>query len=141
MAHELTLDIIKASAKSQDKVFRASDFLTSKEREELRESNARGKKTRKPYNAVDAIEAEIIARFGWATYKAWAGFEIDNAQMLKWLAAERARERAHLLPLEVVITASVAGANHPHKGHAPKTLKQAIKLVKEEARRAQGDQL
>lgn len=142
MAHgTLTLDAVKASAKNQGRVFRASDFLTKEEQQELRESNARGKKIRKPYGAIDALEAEIIARFGWTTYKAWANFEIDNAQMLKWLAAERARDRAKILPLEVIITASVAGANHSHKGKAPKSLKNAIKVVKEEARRAQGDQI
>ncbi len=137
----LTLDTIKNSANSQAKIFRASDFLTKKELDELHESNARGKRIRKPYSSIDAIEAEILARFGWEAYKAWADFEISNAQMIKWLAAERARDRAHLLPLEVVITASVAGANHPHRGKAPKSLKQAIKVVKEEARRAQGDQV
>lgn len=141
--HEpLTLDAIKASPKmTEGRVFRASDFLTKQEQQELHESNARGKKIRRPYTNIDALEAEILARFGWTAYKAWQNMEISNGQMLKWLAAERAREHGRLLPLEIVITASVAGANHGHKGKAPKSLKQAIKFVKEEARRAGGDQI
>lgn len=140
--HEtLTLDTVKAKAKGQGRVFRASDFLTADEKKELRASNARGKRIRKPYNAIDAMEAEILARFGWQAFEAWQQMKISNNQMLRYLAAERARERGHLLPLEIIITASVAGANHGHKGKAPKSLKQAIKLCKEEARRAGGDQI
>ena len=119
-APELNLKKVKETA--QVKTFRASDFLTEQQIEEVHESNLQGKKTLK-YNVIDAYIAEIIARFGYDTYIAWKNGEISEENMVKFIEAERAREVRNRLMIENIIVASVAGANNATKGgHMPKTL-------------------
>ena len=133
---ELTLDMVKETAKV--KSFRASDFLTDEEMEEVHQSNLKGKKAGK-FNQIDAYIAEIIARFGYDTYVAWKFGEISELNMAKYVEAERARDARNRLMIENVIVASVAGANNPTKGgHAPKSLKTAIKMLKSEQKLAEG---
>lgn len=134
---ELTLKKAKETAKV--KSFRASDFLTDEEVEEVHTSNIKGKK-RTSFDAIDAYIAEIIARFGYDTYVAWKFGEIDEAHMLKYIEAERAREARNRLMIENIIVASVAGANNPTKGgHMPKSLKTALKMLKNENKIAGGN--
>lgn len=133
---ELTLNNVKKAAKV--KTFRASDFLTEEQIEEVHESNIKGKKSA-TFDRIDAYIAEIIARFGYDTYVAWKFGEIDEVHMAKFIAAERAREARARLRLENIVVAAVAGANNPIKGgHAPKSLKTAIKMLKNEEKLAKG---
>lgn len=135
-APELTLDNAKKAAKV--KTFRASDFLTKEEMDEVHESNIKGKKNEN-FDVIDAYIAEILARFGYDTYVAWKFGEIDERHMMKYIEAERAREARNRLMIENVIVASVAGANNPTKGgHPPKSLKTAIKMLKHEQKLAKG---
>lgn len=135
-APELTLNSVKETAKV--KAFRASDFLTKNEIEEVHESNIRGKKRNK-FDKIDAYIAEIIARFGYNTYTAWKYGEINELDMAKYIEAERAREARSRLMLESIAVAAVAGANHPTKGgHTPKSLNTAIKMIKKEQQLAEG---
>lgn len=134
MAHELTLNNVKAKVREH----RASDFLSDEQQEEVKKSNVKGNNSAK-YSAVDAYIAEIIARFGYGAYMAWKNGEIDETTMAKFVIAERARETRNRLKLENIIVASVYGANHPTKqGHAPKSLKTAIKMLKSEEKLAKG---
>lgn len=134
-APELTLNKVKNDAKVRN--FRASDFLTKEEIDEVHESNIKGKKH--SYNVIDAYIAEIIARFGYEAYVAWKFGEIGEEQMAKYIEAERAREVRNRLSIESIILASVAGANNPTKtGHMPKSLKSAIKMLKNEEKLAKG---
>lgn len=135
-APDLTLKEVRETANV--KVSRASDFLTNEQMEEVHASNIKGKKT-SAYNEVDAYIAEIIARFGYDSYVAWKFGEISEINMAKYIEAERAREARNRLRLENIIVASVAGANrHTKSGHAPKTLKTAIKMLKSEEKIAKG---
>lgn len=135
-APELTLDNARKAARV--KTFRASDFLTKEEMDEVHESNIKGKKNEN-FDVIDAYIAEILARFGYDTYVAWKFGEIDERHMMKYIEAERAREARNRLMIENVIVASVAGANNPTKGgHPPKSLKTAIKMLKHEQKLAKG---
>lgn len=129
MTPELTLNEVKKTARTRE--HRASDFLSKADMESVHKANAKGKKT--TFTAIDAYIAEIIARFGYDTYKAWKNGEISEEHMLRYLRAERTREVQQRAIMEAVIVASVAGANHPTKtGGAPQSLKNAIKLIKKE---------
>ncbi|WP_407457168.1 hypothetical protein [Fibrobacter sp.] len=133
---ELTLKQVKETAKV--KTFRASDFLTDEQIEEVHESNIRGRK-QTSFNEIDAYIAEILARFGYDTYVAWKFGEISEENMAKFIKAERAREARNRLKIENIIVASVSGANNPTKtGHAPKSLKMATKMLKSEEKIAKG---
>lgn len=133
---ELTLNKVKEDVKVRN--FRASDFLTQEQMDEVHESNAKGKKSHS-FDVVDAYIAEILARFGYDTYVAWKFGEISEEQMVRYIEAERARETQNRLKLEHIIVASVAGANRPTKtGHLPKSLKTAIKMLKNEEKLAKG---
>ena len=135
-APELTLNKVKNNAKVRN--FRASDFLTEEEVEEVHESNIKGRKNTS-FDSIDAYIAEIIARFGYDTYVAWKFGEINELQMAKYIEAERVRETRNRLKLENIIVASVAGSNNPSKGgHMPKSLKAAIKMLKNEEKIAKG---
>lgn len=135
-APELTLNEIKKTARV--KSFRASDFLTDEQIDEVHESNIKGKKNTS-FDIIDAYIAEIIARFGYDTFVAWKFGEIGEEQMAKYIEAERVREIRSRLMIENVIVASVAGANNPTKGgHMPKSLKSAIKMLKKEQELAKG---
>ncbi len=133
---ELTLENVKKTARV--KTFRASDFLTDEQMDEVHKSNLKGKKNTS-FDQIDAYIAEIIARFGYETYVAWKFGEISEINMAKYIEAERAREARNRLRLENIIVASVSGANNPTKsGHAPKSLKTAIKMLKSEELLAKG---
>lgn len=133
---EITLKQAQETAKVKN--FRASDFLTKQQKEEVVMSNFKGKKNTR-FDKVDAYIAEIIARFGYDTYVAWKFGEIDEKHMIKYIEAERAREAQNRLKIENVLVAAIAGANNPTKsGHAPKSLKAAIKMLKNEEKLAKG---
>ena len=135
---ELKLQKVKETAVKRE--FRASDFLTDEQMEEVHRSNARGKK-KAGFDDIDAYVAEILARFGYQAYLAWKCGDISAENMAKFIQAERAREVRYRLGLENIIVASVAGANNPTKGgHAPKSLKTAIKMLKREENIAKGVQ-
>lgn len=135
---ELTLQNVKQKV-TQVREFKTSDFLTDDEINEVKESNIKGKKS-VGYDEIDAYIAEIIARFGYNTYIAWKNGEIDEERMIKYIQAERAREIRNRLTLESLIVSVVAGANNPTKnGHAPKSLKTAIKILKSEHKLAEGN--
>jgi hypothetical protein len=140
-AEKTTLKSIKSSPKMAEQHYRPSDFLSQSDIDELHEANARGGKISKPYDEIDAFEAEILARFGWQTYKAYLSGEADIGQLAKYIAAERARDAQNRYNLECIIVSSVAGANRPRKhGGAPQSLKKAIDIVKAEYKRAKGAQ-
>ena len=139
-APEMTLNGVQKALqeKQKAKTFRASDFLTQEQVEEVHKSNIKGKK--RSYNVIDAYIAEIIARFGYDTYVAWKNGNIDEQTMIRYVEAERAREISKNLALETIIIASIAGSNHPTKnGHPPKSLKTAINVLKKEQEKAKGD--
>lgn len=140
-AEKTTLKSIKSSPKMAEQHYRPSDFLSQSDIDELHEANARGGKISKPYDEIDAFEAEILARFGWQTYKAYLSGEADIEQLAKYIAAERARDAQNRYNLECIIVSSVAGANRPRRhGGAPQSLKKAIDIVKAEYKRAKGAQ-
>ena len=148
-AEKPTLKNIKRSPKLAEQHFRPSDFLTKQQQDELREANARGRTIMRPYDEVDAFAAEVLARFGWHTYRAWKTQERDERgqiimttdQLFKYIAAERARTTAESLPLQYTVVGAMAGANHPTKHkNAPKTLKNTIKFLKEQQKKAKGAQ-
>ena len=133
---DLTLDKVKETAKV--KTFRASDFLTDEQLEEVKIANIKGKK-KSSFDAIDAYIAEIIARFGYNTYLAWKSGEITEIQMARYVEAERSRDAQQRLMIENIIVASMAGANQPTKnGQAPKSLKSAIKMLQNEQNLAKG---
>lgn len=132
------LTLAKAKETVGVREHRVSDFLTREEVEEVRQTNAKGKKE-EGFDVVDAYIAEMIARFGYDTYMAWKAGDISEEQMLKYIQAERVREIASSLPLKSLILAVGAGANQPTKsGHAPKSLKTAVEILKKEQNRAKG---
>ena len=135
-APELTLDNARKAAKV--KTFRASDFLTKEEMDEVHESNIKGKKNEN-FDVIDAYIAEILARFGYDTYVAWKNGDISEEKMVKLVQAERVREVKNRLALESIIVGSMAGANNPVHGHAPKSLKAAFNIIKSERKFAEGN--
>lgn len=130
--HEITLASVRENdLPNAGQYFRASDFLSETEKEQLHAANAKGKEPEKPYDRVDAYEAELLARFGWQAYKAWLDGELDEALAARMMAAERDRERQTLEPILAMIYAANAGANNPadKNGHAPKTLRIAHEIL------------
>lgn len=140
-AESISLKEARKSPKLRERHFRPSDFLTTRQMDELHESNARGGRIERPFDEIDALSAEILGRFGWETYQAWLHGEIAQDRIMRYLAAERARKTAELYNLEALIVSSVAGANHPGKGgRTPKSLKQAIDVLRSEYKRSRGAQ-
>lgn len=136
-----TLNSIKSSPKLTEQHFRPSDFLTSSEMDELAEANANRGHINKPFDEIDAFEAEILARFGWQAFQAYQSGDLPLRQVLKYIAAERARDASDRYNIECVILSANAGANNPSKhGKAPKSLKKAVDIVKAEYKRAKGAQ-
>lgn len=140
-ASELTLNEVKKTAKPVVNTIRVSDFLTSEQKANIyqaREEKAVTAKIR-GYDAVDAYSAEILGRFGYEAWQAWQCGQIRQDKMAKMILAERARDKQSLLGLEGLILAVGAGANRPTRsGHAPKSLKNAIKIFKSEQKQAKG---
>lgn len=141
MHEKLTLNNVKKSSKLTEKVFRASDYLSEEELNEVHESNARGKRIERPFDDIDAFGAEILARFGWQAYQAWLSGEFAMDKALRFVAAERARDKQALLNLEGIIITANYGANNADKhGKLPSTLKRATELYQKEIKQAQGAQ-
>lgn len=140
-AEKNTLKSIQSSPKVAGQNFRPSDFLSQSEIDELHEANANRGKIDKRYDDVDAFESEILERFGWDTFQAYQNDTISIEQVSRYIFAARARDAADRYALESLIVAAVAGANNPNKhGKAPKSLKQAVDIVKTEYKRAKGAQ-
>lgn len=139
-APELTLNKVKEDAKSITRVRRVSDFLSNEKKVELKMAQeARSAQKRRGFDEIDAYSGEILARFGYDAWQAWQNGQIKAEKMLKMVLAERARTKRELLGLESIILAVGAGANNPTKdGHTPKSLKNAIKILKSEQNQAKG---
>lgn len=140
MESELTLKNVKKSEKITTRVVRISDFLTNEKKAELRMAQeARSAKRRRGFDEIDAYSAEILARFGYGAWQAWQCGQIKGEKMVKMVLAERARAKRELLGVETMILAVGAGANNPTKsGHIPKSLRNAIKILKDEQKQAKG---
>lgn len=137
---ELTLNEIKKTAKPVVRTVRVSDFLTSEQKAEIHKAREEKAvlKTR-GFDEIDAYSAEILGRFGYEAWQAWQCGQIKAEKMARMVQAERARGKRELLGLEGLILAAVSGANNPTKGgHAPKSLKNAIKIFKSEQKQAKG---
>lgn len=135
-AHGISLADARKELGTKEVTFRASDFLSDEQQEQLAQANAKGAKTIKPYDEIDAFSAEVLARFGYDTWQAWQGGKISTHQMLRYIAAERARETRNILPLEAIMMLSMAGANHPGKnGKPPKSLASAQKILQNEQKK------
>lgn len=137
---ELTLNEIKRNAESITRVHRVSDFLSKDQKIELKmaqeEHSARKKRG---FDEIDSLSGEILGRFGYDAWMAWQNGQIKADKMLKMVLAERARAKRELLGLEGIILATGAGANNPTKGgKVPKSLKNAIKILKSEQNQARG---
>lgn len=135
-------DITLKQAKEQVKVrnHRVSDFLSGEQMSEIHANNAKVSQKRRKFNQVDAFIAEILSRFGWEVYQAWKSELISQDQIVRYIEAERARDARERLRLENLIVAAVAGANHPTKnGSAPKTLKAAFEILKNDSKEAKGE--
>lgn len=137
----LTLNEIRKSEKFAPKKVGVAELLSKQDRQELRRRNlARKHKKRAKFDKVDAYMAEIIARFGYETYKAWNKDEIDDAKMARLIEAERARERASWLPLESLLVAVMRGGIPTYKPkRIPSIAKEVGKIIKDELRRARGE--
>lgn len=134
-AHGITLAQAKEEVAKSELHFRASDFLTEDQQEKLRQANTKAVNI-KPYDEVDAFSAEVLARFGFQTWQAWQGGEISTHQMLRYIAAERARETRQQIPLEAITLMAMMGANHGTKnGKPPKSLASAQKLLQNEIKK------
>lgn len=115
------------------KVFTMADFLSKEEMREHMEAVQNAQKSRKrTFSDVDALCAEIMARFGYAAYEKWSNGEIPTEKMMRLLAAERSREYAKLTQLETVIVASVASTVRRYKGEPkPRGLENANRIIKD----------
>lgn len=137
---ELTLNEVKKTVQAKTRVVRVSDFLSKEKKIELKmaqEANSARKK--RQFDEIDAYSGEILARFGYEAWMAWQNGQIKADKMLKMVLAERARQKREILGLEGIILATGAGANNPTKsGHAPKSLKNAVKILKSEQNQAKG---
>lgn len=139
-APELTLKQVKKSEKVTTRAVRVSDFLSNEKKIELRMAQeAREAKKKRGFDEIDAYSAEILGRFGYDAWVAWQTGQIRGEKMARMVLAERARAKRELLGVESMILAVGAGANNPTKsGHAPKSLRNAIKILKDEQKQAKG---
>lgn len=137
---ELTLNNVKKSEKIVQNVVRVSDFLSKEKKIELRlAQEARSMRKHRGFDDIDAYSAEILGRFGYDTWVAWQSGQIKGVKMAKMVLAERARQKRELIGFESLVLSAIAGANNPTKGgHAPKSLKNAIKILKSEQKLAKG---
>lgn len=137
---ELSLKNVQKKAQSITREVRVSDFLSTEKKRELREAQeAHAIQKRRGFDEIDAYSAEILARFGYDAWSAWQSGLIKAEKMARMVQAERARWKRDILGLEAIILATGAGANNATKsGHAPKSLKNAIKILKSEQNQAKG---
>ena len=139
-AEDYTLQNVRKSLKPTVRVSRPSDFLTSEEKQKLRESNAKGKKNLKKFDDIDAYAAEILARFGYDAYMAWNAGTIPAEQMQKYVLAERSRDTSAMMALYGVIMSMVGACVKKEKGApAPKGPKVAQRIFREELKKARGE--
>lgn len=127
---------------SGEKVFRASDLMAA-DTLAKRESEARERAAKKqpPFDWVDALGAEIVARFGFAVYRMWNEGELETEQMVRWVKAERAREKEGLADLEAVIIAMVGSCiRRGKKDPKPKGPGIANKIYKRHIKQAKGEE-
>lgn len=139
-APELTLNEVKKSEKVTTRTVRVSDFLSNEKKIELRMAQeAREAQRKRGFDEIDAYSAEILGRFGYDAWQAWQTGQIKGEKMVRMVLAERARAKRELLGVETMILAVGAGANNPTKaGHPPKSLRNAIKILKDEQKQAKG---
>lgn len=137
---ELTLSEVKKSEKITTRTVRVSDFLSNEKKVELRlAQEAKEAQRARGFDEIDAYSAEILGRFGYKAWVAWQTGQIKGGKMVKMVLAERARAKRELLGVEMMILAVGAGANNPTKaGHAPKSLRNAIRILKDEQKQAKG---
>lgn len=138
-APELTLKNIRKSPKLQPagRTYQVSDFLTKEQQKARKARKKQHRKVKCKFNAVDSKVAEIIARFGYDVYVKWDNYEIDDEKMERLLAAERARGKAFILPLESIVTHLVKDCIRRNKkekkakgpGAAAKILKNEVKII------------
>lgn len=140
---ELSLDNVKRSLeqKSAPKTFRVSDFLSSEQVKELHKATSHSVKKKRLFDDIDALGAEICARFGYDAYLAWNRGDFDTDQMFRWLRAERARDDAKLLDLENIIICMVGSCIKIHKGEKkPQGPDKARKVWNSQLKRAKGEE-
>ena len=139
--HELTLHEVRRTAKVGERTVRVSDFLSNDQKREIalaRENKALAN-AKRSFDSIDAYSAEILGRFGYEAWQAWQVGQIKPEKMARMVMAERTRAKRELIGLEALIVAANAGANNATKsGHAPKSLKNAIKILKSEQKQAKG---
>lgn len=136
---ELTLNDIRNLPKV--KVFQASELLTKEQKAKRAQKRQVRPRKRRPFDDVDAYIAEIIARFGYETYRAWKRDEIDDVKMNRLILAERARERQNWLPIEVLLQ-NLIHSGIPvlmMKKPNPKGGKRVQKILKDEVKMAKGE--
>lgn len=139
---QLTLNDVRRTLQPKQRKSGVSDFLTKEEQEEYKVVKTRSRRRRKQpkFGKVDAYMAEIIARFGYDTYKAWNADEIDDTKMIRMIEAERARERAAWLPIESLLRAVIQGGVPTFKPKKkPPIAKEVTKILKDEFKRARGE--
>lgn len=139
---ELTLNEVRKSPKLISGVPRVSDFLTKEQKKAREKRKQAHQKTKRIFDEVDAYIAEIIARFGYETYEKWNAGEISEEKMAKLIAAERAREKAYLLPFETLVAQLLKDCiRRSKKDKKPTGPKEAAKILKDEAKKAMGERL
>lgn len=113
---KLTLNDVKKAAHIGEnvRVHKVSDYLTPEEMEQLHTAHLLRRKKPK-FDLVDALEAEIVARFGWEAFKAWDDGEIAETRMYRWLNAERGREARGMAELEsaIINSGSMSTSKNP----------------------------
>lgn len=136
-----TLATARKIAEARTAGARPSDFLTESEQKQLKERARKPRRSRKLFTQSDAIIAEIIARFGYDTYKAWIDREISMDEMLRYIAAERAREAGKNLALEAMMLCVGSSCARPKNKHGgvPKGLQNAQEILKSEQKKAGGE--
>lgn len=139
-APELTLNEVKKQIRPKNRVVRVSDFLSNEEKMHIKlVRQEKSAQKRRGFDEVDSYSAEILARFGYDTWLAWKDGRIEMRKMARMIRAERAREKQLLIGLESIIVSAMSGANHPDKhGKPPKSLKNAINILKVEQKAARG---
>lgn len=144
MVQKPAVTLSEAKAKiPQKQVFQASDLMDDEELAELRvkaqKSNAKAEK-KHIFDTVDAYTAEIVSRFGYEVYQKWNSGEIPEEQMIKWIAAERARDKVNILNLEAIIMAMVGSCiKREPKQPKPKGPDIANRIYQQDVKTAKGE--
>lgn len=131
-----TLEEIKKSPKLNKRNFGVSDFLTTKQVEELHTVAATSRKKQPLFDPIDAFVAEIVARFGYDVYLKWSAGEIDHNWLTRMLNAERARDKQQFLSLEAIVY-SMVSASMSKKPQ--KAVRQARDIMKQDIKIANGE--